>query len=154
MKTKQHNITVTQTELVRLTGLSRERISAALAGVEPASTDRRTKRYALASALPAILHSGESQRERGERLKADILEIKKRRMEREQISYTAVKGAWTSVLCRIRDYILHTHLLSRAQAAELAKQLHAEITGADAEIEACVFAADGGDDEDGEEEAY
>jgi hypothetical protein len=152
MNKKHGNIELTATELVRLTGLSRERIASALAGVEPASTDRRTTRYSLAAALPAILHGSESQKERTERLRGDILEIKKRRMLKEQVDFAAVRAGWVSVLCRIRDYILHTHMLSREQAAELAKQLHAEIEGAHDEIEGCIFEADTSD-EDGEEEA-
>lgn len=151
MKPKNDNILLTQTELCRLSGLSRERISAALAGVEPASTDRRTKRYSLASALPAILHGGESQKERVERLRGDILEIRKRRMQREQVEFAAVRAAWLDVLLRVKSYIENCHLLSKSQAAEITKQLKAEIEGAEAEIEACIFAADSDDDEEEEE---
>ena len=88
------------------------------------------------------------------RLEVILLDAEKRkiqiaRMRGEQVSFEVVKQTWTEMLLRVKSYIENARGITREQAAEITKEINAEISTAAEQIKAAIFARKG--EEAGEE---
>ena len=91
--------------LMRISGLSRERIKKALVAVQPENERRGTPTYPLGQALRALVHGPESQGDRERRLRGDLLEQRLARMKAEQIDAARVKFVVSEVLIQLRQIV-------------------------------------------------
>jgi hypothetical protein len=139
---------LTKTDLCQLTGFTKERVTKAISSLTPVSTSRRIVRYDPVAGIRALLHSEETDKERGERLKSDLLDEKLRRMKGESISLRACRLVWGEKLKRLADTIRGIDYLETADKRRLCQQLRSDLDRLPDELMNCKFdEAEGGEEE-------
>lgn len=147
--------TITLTDFQNLTGYGREKAKRILAPIQPVERRGRILKYDASAAIKAALNAGETERERGERLKSDLLEEKLRRMKAESVNRRATQLIWGEKLKRLADTIRGIDYLDISDKRRLCQQLRSDLDRLPSELESCKFdEADSGKEDDNDEKNH
>ena len=131
--------TVTVTGLVRLTGLSRDRIKKAVQTVRPRDAKGSVPRYDLGDALRAILAADETPADREARLRGDVLEAKLQRIRGESLNRDDCLFVYKEIIIGLRRVIESSDKLSRADQSRFATYLKHEYSALWDKLRDCRF---------------
>lgn len=143
--------TVTQAEICRLTGFAQTRVRNAMKGIRPVSKDGRSTYYDAGTAIRALINSGESDKEREQRLKADIMGVKLGRMRNEQIDLKKAQHFASETLIRLSEAVKYLDGLSREQAETITRLLKDDAVRIADDLATAIF-EDGEDEYNGDED--
>ena len=96
---------INQTDLMRVANISQAKAKTVLAKCNVTRTKGRTKFYRFGEVLQALLETKESQKERRDRISADIMAAKLSRMKAEQLDAAKVKFVVSEVLIQLRQIV-------------------------------------------------
>ena len=132
---------ITATDLCRLAHISQAKAKATLAKCKPTKTKGRVRLYRLPEAIQALHETHENQRERKERLQADVIEERLRRMRGESLDRSACYAVWGDRLKRLVDCVKGLSDLTHAQKVRICDQLRHDMLRTDTELLECTFDA-------------
>ena len=153
---KGNNITermppLTATQVVEVTGFSRQRVGKALSSLTPVERLGRMVKYDPCAAIRTVIGSVESDKDRTERLRGDLLEVKIKRMNGESIDMKLATQVWTEILVRLSQAVQYLDGIDRSHAIKLCRQLKKESERIHFELSKCTFKEAAEDTETDEE---
>lgn len=129
----------TKNQVVRWSGLSRDRVERALATLTPVRFGGATPYYDVSQAWRATLATDESTKERKERADAEMKEERLRRLRGESINRKAVSLVMAEILKRLADTIRGIDRVPMEERRRLCGLMRQEVDRMDVQVDACTF---------------